>query len=116
MFEHVGHVNLAAYFDRIAALLKPGGLVLNHGITAATPEASGLGSGIAEFVEEYVFPGGELVHVSDVSLTASGSGLECLDAENMRLRYGKILWHWVTRLEQHAESACCLIGEQKYRI
>ncbi len=89
MFEHVGHVNLAAYFDRIAALLKPGGLVLNHGITAATPEASGLGSGIAEFVEEHVFPGGELVHVSDVSRTASGSGLECLDAENMRLHYGK---------------------------
>ena len=116
MFEHVGRVNLAAYFDKIVALLKPGGLVLNHGITAATPEASGLGSGIADFVQDYVFPGGELVHVSDVLRTASGSGLECLDAENLRLHYGKTLWHWVTRLEQHAESACRLIGDQKYRI
>ncbi|MBT9539225.1 cyclopropane-fatty-acyl-phospholipid synthase family protein [Thiobacillus sp.] len=116
MFEHVGRANLMAYFDQIAALLKPGGLALNHGITAATPAAGGLGSGIAEFVEDYVFPGGELVHVSDVLRTASGSGLECLDAENLRPHYGKTLWHWVARLEQHADAASRLIGEQKYRI
>jgi cyclopropane-fatty-acyl-phospholipid synthase len=47
---------------------------------------------------------------------ASGCGLECLDAENLRPHYGKTLWHWVTRLEQHAESACQLIGEHKYRV
>jgi cyclopropane-fatty-acyl-phospholipid synthase len=116
MFEHVGRGNLAAYFDTIAALLKPGGLALNHGITTANPGASGLGSGIAEFIEDYVFPGGELVHASDVLRAASNSGLECLDAENLRPHYGKTLWHWVTRLEQHADEAQRLIGEQKYRI
>jgi cyclopropane-fatty-acyl-phospholipid synthase len=116
MFEHVGQANLTAYFDKINALLKPGGLVLNHGITTSEPEASGLGSGIAEFIEDYVFPGGELVHASDVLRAASSSGLECLDAENLRPHYGKTLWHWVTRLEQHADEARQLIGEQKYRI
>ena len=116
MFEHVGQANLAAYFDKISALLKPGGLVLNHGITTAKPEAIGLGSGIAEFIEDYVFPGGELVHASDVLRAASTSGLECLDAENLRPHYGKTLWHWVTRLEVHADEARQLIGEQKYRI
>ena len=116
MFEHVGRVNLAAYFDKIAALLKPGGLVLNHGITSAAPNAGGLGSGIAEFIDDYVFPGGELVHASDVLRAAAGSGLECLDSENLRPHYGMTLWHWVTRLEQHSEAARRLIGEQKYRI
>ena len=116
MFEHVGRANLAAYFGKINALLKPGGLVLNHGITTATPDAGGLGGGIAEFIEDYVFPGGELVHASDVLRAAAASGLECLDAENLRPHYGKTLWHWVTRLEQRAESARRLIGEQKYRI
>jgi len=116
MFEHVGHANLKAYFDKVTALLKPGGLVLNHGITTAGPEASGLGSGIAEFIEDYVFPGGELVHASDVLRAAAKSGLECLDAENLRSHYGKTLWHWVTRLEQHADEAQRLIGQQKYRI
>ncbi len=116
MFEHVGRANLAAYFDRIASLLKPGGLVLNHGITTAELDSSGLGSGIAEFIEDYVFPGGELVHASDVLRGASASGLECLDAENLRPHYGQTLWHWVARLEQHADEARQLIGEQKYRI
>ncbi|MFH0935106.1 MAG: cyclopropane-fatty-acyl-phospholipid synthase family protein [Pseudomonadota bacterium] len=116
MFEHVGRSNLQTYFDKIAALLKPGGLVLNHGITTSNPEASGLGSGIAEFIEEYVFPGGELVHACDVLRSASGSGLECLDAENLRPHYGKTLWHWVTRLDQHSGEARRLVGEQKYRI
>jgi cyclopropane-fatty-acyl-phospholipid synthase len=116
MFEHVGRANLDTYFACIAALLKPGGLVLNHGITIAEPSANGLGSGIAEFIEDYVFPGGELVHTSEVLRSASGSGLECLDAENLRPHYGKTLWHWVTRLEAHAAEARRLIGEQKYRI
>jgi cyclopropane-fatty-acyl-phospholipid synthase len=116
MFEHVGRANLAAYFDKITALLKPGGLVLNQGITSAAPNAGGLGSGIAEFIDDYVFPGGELVHASDVLRAAAGSGLECLDSENLRPHYGMTLWHWVTRLEQHSETARQLIGEQKYRI
>ncbi|MFO7543109.1 MAG: cyclopropane-fatty-acyl-phospholipid synthase family protein [Thiobacillus sp.] len=116
MFEHVGRRNLAAYFSTIATLLKPGGLVLNHGITAAAPTASGLGSGIAEFIDDYVFPGGELVHVSEAMRVSSGSGLECLDAENLRPHYGQTLWHWVTRLEARSDEARRLVGEQKYRI
>jgi len=116
MFEHVGRANLAVYFDKIMALLKPGGLVLNHGITAAATGSGGLGSGISEFIDDYVFPGGELVHASDVLRAAASSGLECLDAENLRPHYGKTLWHWVAWLEQHADEARRLIGEQKYRI
>ena len=66
MFEHVGKRNLPAYFAKINRLLKPGGLVMNHGITTNSLEDAELGGGIGEFVEEYVFPGGELVHVSEV--------------------------------------------------
>jgi cyclopropane-fatty-acyl-phospholipid synthase len=116
MFEHVGRGNLPLYFEKIHGLLKAGGLVLNHGITTGEPESHGLGSGIAEFIEDYVFPGGELVHASDVMRAASASGLECLDCENLRPHYARTLWHWVTRLEAQAEEARRLIGEQKYRI
>ncbi|HTD91381.1 MAG TPA: cyclopropane-fatty-acyl-phospholipid synthase family protein, partial [Burkholderiales bacterium] len=35
MFEHVGLKNLPAYFAKIHALLKDGGLALNHGITTS---------------------------------------------------------------------------------
>lgn len=116
MFEHVGRANMKAYFDQVNALLKPGGLVLNHGITAAALDTDGLGSGISEFIGDYVFPGGELLHISEVMRAATGSSLECLDAENLRPHYGQTLWHWVSRLEAQAEEARSLIGEHKYRI
>ena len=33
MFEHVGIANYPRYFGKIYRVLKPGGLVMNHGIT-----------------------------------------------------------------------------------
>jgi len=36
--------------------------LLNHGITAAATESCGLGSGISEFIDDYVFPRTVLSH------------------------------------------------------
>jgi len=116
MFEHVGRRNLAEYFGKIHRLLRPGGLVMNHGITSTAVEANGLGSGIAEFVDDYVFPGGELTHVSNVIQEMAAAGLEPLDAENLRPHYARTLWSWVERLESRQGEAIKLIGEHKYRI
>ncbi len=116
MFEHVGRAHIDGYFRKIHGLLKPGGLVMNHGITSASPSSRGLGSGISEFIDEYVFPGGELEHISEVMHHAVSGGLECLDAENLRPHYGRTLWEWVNRLESQSDKARELIGERKYRI
>lgn len=116
MFEHVGRANLGKYFAKIHRLLKPGGLVMNHGITAASRNSGGLGSGISEFIDQYVFPGGELVHVSEVVESLSEQGLECWDAECLRPHYARTLWHWVERLEANAAEAKRLVGEEKFRI
>lgn len=116
MFEHVGQHNLPKYFAKIYRLLKPGGLVLNHGITSSGLDTEGLGSGISDFIEQYVFPGGELVHVSQVIESLSTHGLECWDAECLRPHYARTLWHWVDRLEANAEEAKKLVGEEKYRV
>lgn len=116
MFEHVGRRNLPVYFEKIQRLLRPGGLVMNHGITSVALHAHGLGSGISDFVEDYVFPGGELTHVSTVIAAMAGRGLEPLDVENLRPHYARTLWTWVERLEARQDEAMRLIGEQKYRI
>ena len=116
MFEHVGRARLAAYFAKIHRLLKPGGLVMNHGITHAGQDIGGLRSGISEFIEEYVFPSGELSHVSTVMAELSRQGLECVDAESLRPHYAKTLWHWVERLEAHAGEARRIVGEKRFRI
>ena len=66
MFEHVGRAQLATYFEQDPALLVPGGLLMNHGITAGGTRNDQLGAGMGDFIERYIFPGGELQHVSQV--------------------------------------------------
>jgi cyclopropane-fatty-acyl-phospholipid synthase len=116
MFEHVGIRNYPRYFGKIRRILKPGGLVLNHGITHNWPGARSLGSGIGDFVEEYVFPGGQLAHVSRVIQGLATDGLELIDAEALREHYARTLWHWVDRLENHADAARREVGEEKFRV
>lgn len=116
MFEHVGKKNLPLYFSKIYRLLKPGGLVLNHGITSAGIDTVGLGGGISEFIEQYVFPRGELVHVSRAIESMSRQELECWDVECLRPHYVKTLHHWVDRLEANQQHARQLVGEDKYRV
>ncbi len=115
MFEHVGIRNYSRYFGKIHHVLKPGGLVLNHGITLNQVGVESLGSGISDFVEEYVFPGGQLAHVSRVIEGIAVTGLELLDAEPLREHYARTLWHWVERLEHNADAARREAGEEKFR-
>jgi cyclopropane-fatty-acyl-phospholipid synthase len=116
MFEHVGVARFPKYFGKIRRILKPGGLVLNHGITHNSLVPHGLGSGLGDFVEDYVFPGGELVHVAKVVEGMAAQGLEVIDAEALREHYAKTLWNWCERLETNAEAARAEVGEEKYRI
>jgi cyclopropane-fatty-acyl-phospholipid synthase len=116
MFEHVGPHHYGRYFGKIRELLVPGGLVLNHGITHNTLGNRSLGSGIGDFVEQYVFPGGALAHVSRVMEGIAAQGLEVVDGEALREHYAKTLWQWVERLEANAEAARAEVGEEKFRI
>jgi cyclopropane-fatty-acyl-phospholipid synthase len=116
MFEHVGRKNFPAYFGKIYRLLKPGGLVLNHGITSVRLDGGDLGSDLGDFIDRYVFPGGELVHVSAVTEAMSKQNLECWDVECLRPHYAKTLWHWVDRLEAGQDEAKRMVGEDRFRI
>ncbi len=116
MFEHVGVRNLPLYFRKINTLLKPGGLVMNHGITSVTFDDEIIDEENRKFIDKYVFPDGELTHISKVLEIMAREGLECSDVENLRIHYAKTLWHWVDRLETKQEQALALVGEKKFRI
>lgn len=105
MFEHVGRAHMPVYFDKIFRLLAPGGLVMNHGITAAGTANHQLGAGMGEFIEKYIFPGGELLHVSQVLRELARSGLEMVDTENLRPHYARTLWAWSDALESRLADA-----------
>jgi len=115
MFEHVGSARLASYFRKLARLLKPGGLIMNHGITAGGLRNDQLGAGMGRFIDKHIFPGGELVHVSRVTQGLAQGGLELLDAENLRPHYARTLWDWSDALEQRIEQARELTSEATVR-
>ena len=110
MFEHVGQANMTAYFSSIMKLLAPGGMALNHGITAGGLDNAQLGSGMGDFVEKYIFPGGELLHVSAMLAHQARAGLELVDAENLRPHYARTLWDWSAALEAQLGEARRLLA------
>ncbi|MDE2614931.1 MAG: class I SAM-dependent methyltransferase [Burkholderiales bacterium] len=115
MVEHVGRALLPTYFAKIRRLLAPGGLLLNHGITAGGTRNAQLGSGIGEFIERWIFPGGELLHISHVLEVMAEQGLEGLDIENLRPHYARTLWAWSDALEAQLDAARAITGEQVLR-
>jgi cyclopropane-fatty-acyl-phospholipid synthase len=116
MFEHVGRAQLPGYFSKLRRLVSPSGLVLNHGITAAGVHNSELGNGMGEFIEKFIFPGGELTHISKVLETMTEGGIEAVDVENLRPHYARTLWHWSDNLEKKMEQAKIVLpGEQGER-
>ena len=119
MFEHVGRANLGTYFAKIRRLLVPGGLLMNHGITAGGTRNDQLGAGMGDFIESYIFPGGELQHVSQVLHEMSDAALETVDVENLRPHYARTLWAWSDALEArlaHAREVTTPAVLRAYRL
>ena len=116
MFEHVGLKNLPMYFRKIRSLLAEDGLVLNHGITTSDVDSHEHGSGAGEFIDRYVFPDGELPHISLALKEMSAAGLEVTDAESLRRHYALTCREWADRLEANRDRAIAIVGERRFRI
>lgn len=112
MFEHVGRRRLETYFATLARLLRPGGLVLNHGITRPQRIHDGPET---LFVRRKVFPGGELAHLCDVVRLAERAGFEVLDIENLRPHYALTCRAWVRALQDNAARCLHQVEPSVYR-
>ena len=114
MFEHIGLKNLPVYFAKVHALLKPGGLFLNHGITH---DVEGWEKTLSsEFINRYVFPDGQLDTVSNIQRVMERAHFEIGDVESLRPHYALTLRHWVMRLEAHHEQALQYVSESTWRV
>ncbi|MGO9902732.1 MAG: class I SAM-dependent methyltransferase [Solirubrobacteraceae bacterium] len=112
MVEHVGVVNIDAYARQLAAVLRPGGRLLNHGIARlrhGDPEAG-------PFSERFVFPDAAPLHVSRVLAAIEAAGLEPTHVESFRPDYVRTLREWARNLDEHAELAEALIGPERIRV
>jgi len=112
MVEHVGLSGLAGYFRQTFRLLRPGGVILNHGIALnpAYPAAAG-----PSFSDHYIFPDGEILPLSTLLRVAEEEGFEVRDVECFREHYVRTLTHWRKRLEARGGEATRIVGEPTFR-
>ena len=112
MVEHVGEAQIDRYAEQLASMLRPGGRLLNHGI-------SRLRHGNVEggpFSERYVFPDGETLHVSRVILALERAGFICRHVEEFGADYAETLRHWISNLDRNLERAEELAGPERLRV
>src|SRR5690606_17340079 len=115
MFEHVGRAQLVGYFSKLRRLLRSGGLIMNHGITAGGVDNAQLGAGMGEFIDKYIFQGGELTPISLVLHFMAEGGLEDLEIEYLRPHYARTLWAWSDGLESQLDAAHATLTDDRGR-
>lgn len=116
MFEHVGHANLDLYCQTLFGAVREGGVVMNHGITARHVDGRPVGRGAGAFIDRYVFPNGELPHLSMISSSICTAGLEVVDVESLRLHYARTLHQWSENLEHQLHRAAAIVPAKTLRI
>jgi cyclopropane-fatty-acyl-phospholipid synthase len=133
MFEHVGLSQLHVYFDRLYQLVRPGGRVLNHGISkpgespgppktgwsgavASLPRPRHAGFRRSSFIDRYVFPDGELHEIGVVVSAMQRAGFEVRHVESLREHYGLTLRAWVANLEAQWDEAVEAVGLGRARV
>jgi cyclopropane-fatty-acyl-phospholipid synthase len=116
MFEHVGVQHLPEYFTRVRKLLAPGGVVMNHGITTTDIDNGSTPYGGGDFIDQYVFPHGELAHLSTVIRSMQEGGLEVRDVENLRRHYARTCATWTENFENNADQIKRLTDAKRFRI
>jgi cyclopropane-fatty-acyl-phospholipid synthase len=115
MFEHVGLSRLLEYFGRLRHLLRPGGRLLNHGISRP-PSRGRTRFRRRSFIDRYVFPDGELHEIGNVVSAIQRSGLEVRHVEGLREHYALTLRAWVRNLEADWDACVHQIGEGRARV
>ena len=112
MVEHVGSVNIDAYFAKLASLVRPGGRILNHGIARLRVGDAEAGP----FSERYVFPDAAPLHLSRIQTAVERAGLHSTHVEDFPGDYARTLLEWERRFEANIDRARELAGDERVRV
>jgi len=99
MLEHVGVPFFGDYFSQVANLLDRDGVALIHTIGSLAPPGAQ-----AEWITKYIFPGGYIPTLSQLTPAVERSGLWSLDIEVLRLHYAMTLRHWLARFDDNLDT------------
>ncbi|MCX3063433.1 SAM-dependent methyltransferase [Streptomyces beihaiensis] len=115
MAEHVGSERYLEYATALHELLVPGGRLLNHQI-GRRPRRDESAYEVDEFIDAYVFPGGELAPVGTTASLIERAGFEVRDVEAIREHYALTLRQWVRNLEARWPEALKLVTPARARV
>lgn len=111
MFEHVGVGHFAEYFRGVDHLLAPDGVALIHTIGRLD------GPGATNpWIAKYIFPGGYIPALSEMSASVERSGMFMTDIEILRLHYAETLREWRRRFMERRDTAVRIYDERFCRM
>ncbi|WP_316977459.1 cyclopropane-fatty-acyl-phospholipid synthase family protein [Shumkonia mesophila] len=111
MFEHVGVGYYKTFFGKIHDLLTDDGVALIHTIG----RADGPGA-TSPWIRKYIFPGGYIPALSEVTAAIERSRLFITDVEVLRLHYAETLRHWRERFVANWDEAKTIYDERFCRM
>ncbi|MGR3455372.1 class I SAM-dependent methyltransferase [Pseudooceanicola sp.] len=111
MFEHVGAPHYLEYFRSVERLLTDDGVALIHTIGRQTPPGY-----TSAFIRKYIFPGGYIPALSEISAALEKTRMWATDVEVWRLHYAETLRHWYDRFMAKREAAVALYDERFTRM
>ena len=104
MFEAVGLNHYDDYFGAADRLLKPDGSMLFQTITVDDQHFPHY-HGQPDWIEKYIFPGGELASVGEVMKSLGRvTSLSMYHAENFGSHYARTLHEWRARFHRHLDQ------------
>jgi cyclopropane-fatty-acyl-phospholipid synthase len=111
MFEHVGAPNFRTYFQQVSRLLADNGVALIHTIGRRT------GPGLTQpWIAKYIFPGGYIPALSEMTAAIEDAGLWITDVEIQRIHYAETLKAWRERFMAQWDEIAGLYDERFCRM
>jgi cyclopropane-fatty-acyl-phospholipid synthase len=99
MLEAVGAEYWPAYFDKVRACLRPGGVAVLQVITIAQERYENYRRS-ADFIQRYVFPGGMLPSVPVLTHEIERAGLALRSIQHFGASYAQTLQAWSHRFQR----------------
>jgi cyclopropane-fatty-acyl-phospholipid synthase len=116
MVEHVGATHLDGYAKALAARLRPGGRLLNHGISQVRYDPADPYDSAGPISERYIFPDGDVAPLSRVQQALERAGFVTDHVEGFGADYAETLSHWIERFDARYDEAVALAGEERARV
>ena len=111
MLEHVGRQQIDRFFSCLDRYLSPDGVAVIHAIGRF-----GKAQPTSPWIDKYIFPGGYLPNLEQITRAVEKTSLKITDIEIMRLHYAKTLSAWRTAFEANTAMLTKIYDERFIRL